>query len=489
MSVLYDKLREYSSKNNFAFHMPGHKRNERFDFCNPYDIDITEIDGFDDLHQAEGLLKECMDYASACYGSDKTYFLVNGSTCGLLSAISAATNYNDKIIMARNCHKSVYNAVEIRGLVPIYIYPEYIEEYGISGGINLEQLSCTLSDNPETKAVVVVSPTYEGVCSDIEGIAKLVHKFNCLLIVDEAHGAHFKYSDSFPKSALELGADIVIQSIHKTLPSFTQTALLHVKSDRADVSKIEKYLSIYQTSSPSYVFMAAIDKCIRWMESESSQSVSDYCTSLNNLRNRLYRMKNLRIISDRIVDRYAVKDFDCGKIVISFKNFDGGHILYDVLRLKYNIQAEMFTDSYVTLMTSIGDKVKDLQYLGEVLTEIDKYAENADKFMSLIDTVDINNQNTEVLLLNNRTVSAPVINSEIVYIPAIAVEKLTEKILLESSIGRVSGSYIYIYPPGIPMLAPGERISREAVDTINRYIKAGLKVRGLKDEKIIVIKE
>lgn len=492
MSVLYDRLREYCSNNNYAFHMPGHKRNIMFDFCNPVEIDITEIDGFDDLHHAEGVLKECMDYAARSYSADKTYFLVNGSTGGLLSAISAVTNYNNKIIVARNCHKSVYNAVEIRGLEPVYIYPEYISECGISGGISPEQVERVLSRNHDAKAVVIVSPTYDGVCSDVERIAEIVHSSNCVLIVDEAHGAHFKYNDYFPKPALELGADIVIQSLHKTLPSFTQTALLHVKCERVDISKVEKYLFMYQSSSPSYVFMAGMDKCIRWMEEEGISCMSEYCAALDNLRHRLKELTNLVLVSENIVDKYAVNDLDRGKIIIYVKNFNGGRILYDVLRLKYNIQPEMSTECCVTLMTSVGDSKEALEYLGDALLEIDKYSESIDKLMELLDSLD-NKESYDVReALSQKssiTKSCPVIENDIVYIPGRAVEMSTEMITLENCIGRICGNYIYIYPPGIPLLVPGERISQGNIDIIREYLNAGLRVHGIEDMMIKVITE
>lgn len=492
MSVLYDKLREYSGHSNYAFHMPGHKRNPKFDFCNPMEIDITEIDGFDDLHHADGILKDCMDYAADCYGADKTYFLVNGSTGGILSAVSAVTNYNDKIIMARNCHKSVYNAVEIRGLSPVYIYPEYISEYEITGGINPVQVKNTLEKHPDVKAVVIVSPTYDGVCSDVRKISEIVHSFNCVLIVDEAHGAHFKYNDYFPKSALELGADIVVQSLHKTLPSFTQTGLLHIKSERVDISRVQKYLSIYQTSSPSYVFMAGMDKCIRRMENEGIACMSEYCDMLDNLRCRLKKLTNLVLVSENIVDKHKANNLDRGKIIIYIKKFNGGRVLYDILRLKYNIQPEMSTERCVTLMTSVGDSRDALEYLGDTLLEIDEYFDSVDKLMEFMDDPDYTlNKGVREALSQKSSIAkvGPVIENDIVYMPGQAVDISTEMVSLENCIGRISGNYIYIYPPGIPLLVPGERISQGNIDVIKDYLNAGLRVHGLNDMNIKVVIE
>ena len=230
---LLERLTEYAGSDAYPFHMPGHKR--------------REIDGFDNLHHAEGILKDAMDEAAAIYGTDRSWYLVNGSTCGILSAVFATTENGGKILTARNCHKAVYHAICLNRLEAEYLYPEEITEFGINGGIRAEDVRKALEKDAmhcagnsgdvrgkitKIQAVLITSPTYEGVVSDIRAIADAAHEYGIPLIVDEAHGAHLEYADqchSFPKSALEYGADIVIQSLHKTLPCFTQTAILHVK--------------------------------------------------------------------------------------------------------------------------------------------------------------------------------------------------------------------------------------------------------------------
>lgn len=260
-------LTEYAGSDAYPFHMPGHKRREIPDgvpggFPDPYGIDITEIDGFDNLHHAEGILKNAMDEAAAVYGADRSWYLVNGSTCGILSAVFAVTENGGKILTARNCHKAVYHAIYLNRLKTEYLYPEEIAEFGINGGIQAEDVREALekdaikyagkrecakkagdpekAENSENRgscegiinskngrkkcadiqAVLITSPTYEGVVSDIRAIAEAAHEYGVPLIVDEAHGAHLEFADqchSFPKSALECGADIVIQSLHKTM--------------------------------------------------------------------------------------------------------------------------------------------------------------------------------------------------------------------------------------------------------------------------------
>ena len=232
---LLERLSTYAASDAYPFHMPGHKRQVKMGITsvpNPFSVDITEIDGFDNLHHAEDILKESMNSAAAVYGADRSWYLVNGSTCGILAAIAAAVKPGEKILMARNSHKSAYHAVILNQLEPVYLYPEEVPEFQIPGGIEPEQVERALLEHPEIRAVFVTSPTYEGIVSDIQGIAATAHRHGAALIVDEAHGAHLPFGDGnyFPDGALQEGADLVIQSLHKTLPSLTQTAILHLKS-------------------------------------------------------------------------------------------------------------------------------------------------------------------------------------------------------------------------------------------------------------------
>ena len=229
---ILEKLEEYSKAGYVPMHMPGGKRNT--EYASTSELDITEIDGFDNMHNADGIIKNASDRAAKLYGADKTLMLVNGSTAGILSAICGATKRKGKIIVARNCHVSVYNALIMAQLEPVYVIPEV--------------------DN-DTEAVIITSPTYEGVVSEVREIASYLHEKGIPLIVDEAHGAHFEFSEEFPESAVKAGADIVINSIHKTLPALTQTALLHISGNYVDYDKVERFWNIYQTTSPSYILM------------------------------------------------------------------------------------------------------------------------------------------------------------------------------------------------------------------------------------------
>lgn len=474
MSDLYKNLIEYSNSDYYPFHMPGHKRNIE-DGVSPFSYDITEIDGFDNLHNPQGILKIAMEEAAEFYGTDKTYYLVNGSTCGLLSAICGVTSRGDKILVARNCHKAVYNAIYLNELTPVYINPEYIEMYGINGGISPEVVRYELSENPDIKAVIITSPTYEGVVSDVQRIAEIVHKRGIPLIVDEAHGAHFGLHTGFPQSAVKSGADIVIQSVHKTLPSLTQTALLHIRSDIVNVSEVERFLHIYQSSSPSYVLMSSIDECINKLKSDGLFLFEPYVKRLEVMLTHEKQLTHLKIVGREIVGKNAVYDLDPSKIVISVRGTSyTGSRLYKEMLEKYHLQLEMASGDYAIAMTSPMDTEDGLLRLFMAMVEIDR-----DMRIYGDDT------KNEVV---NYMIPKPIVMENIYK----ATHSDTEELLIENAVGKISNEFVYLYPPGSPILAPGELITNDIVKLINDYKASGLSVEGLCDssaEYIRVIKE
>ena len=461
MSDLYKKLIDYTDSDYYPFHMPGHKRNFK-EGLNPYTYDITEIDGFDNLHEPMGILRIAMEEAARFYESDKTYFLVNGSTCGLLSAICALTAKNDRILVARNCHKAVYNAIYLNELQPVYIYPEYIEEFGVYGGISPYKIQYFLDENPDIRVVVITSPTYEGVVSNIEKIAEIVHEKKGVLIVDEAHGAHFGMHADLPKTALSQGADVVIQSLHKTLPALTQTALLHIKSSRVEAKQIEEYLRIYQTSSPSYVLMASITECINTIKGEGIFLFEPYVRRLMVMLKHAKEFTHIKLMDKSIVGKNSVADFDISKFVISLKGTGHtGRWLYDNLLERFHLQLEMCSGDYAIAMTSIMDSEEGLLRLFKALVELDRdlrvYGE------------DLKKSTNEMTLMDYRLPTAIVSESI-----SAARGKESEPLKLERAAGKISTEYVYLYPPGIPVIAPGEIVTGEVISLIQKYKKSGL---------------
>ena len=479
--LLINRLKAYKDSRIYPFHMPGHKRlqlggikgetaRSGMDFPNPFFVDITEVEGFDNLHHAQGILKQSMEWAARVYGADRTWYLINGSTCGILASVCGCTRPGGHILMSRNCHKAAYHAAYINHLRTSYVYPQDLPGLGIQGGILPEDVEKALEEHRDIQAVFIVSPTYDGVVSDVSKIADIVHRKGIPLIVDEAHGAHFRFGKWFPDSALDMGADAVIQSVHKTLPSLTQTALLHIKGNYVNSRNIERYLSIFQSSSPSYVFMASIENSIfvmdRMQNERDSIQMKEYEAHLMDLRRRLASMKHLRLVDRDIVGMGGVWDLDVSKIVVSTRGTAlSGADLSSILREKYHLEMEMCGADYVTAITTVFDSPEGLQRLGDSLEEID--ADITGMPGSREDGPAVYGMRAQARCSLREAMDSP-----------------CRPVRLKESEGQISAEFVYLYPPGIPILAPGENIARNILDVIEEYIKKGLPIQGPEDESL-----
>lgn len=526
---ILSKLDKYKDENIVPMHMPGAKRNKELielymgDMGNPYEKDITEINGFDNMHNAETIIKDAFDEAAELYGADESWYLVNGSTAGNMSAICGVTHKNDVVIMARNCHISVYNAVILNELNPVYIYPEYDEEYGYYKGITLKEIKDIVDkyssdhDRNDIKAVILTSPTYEGNVSDIKSIAEYLHQYNIPLIVDEAHGAHFNFSESFPQSAVKCGADIVINSVHKTLPSLTQTALIHINYGIVDVERIRRYWNIYQSTSPSYILMSSIARSLSIVKNDGDKLFAEYADKLTILRNGLSELKHIRLI----------KTDDISKLVLGYKD---AKWLYDTLFYKYKIQLEMSSIKYVIAMTSIFDSQEYYDRFLAALKEIDEELDNRvlaalkeideeiDEGISKYDREDILNSKVDKDLDNrfnsihngeadNRLNYSSINNQDNGNKVNIADFRDEQTLTIaqafnrrdlsgcdeiqmnnEKIYGKISGESVYVYPPGIPILCPGEVITRKIIAILEAAGEAGLEVVGVKEGALLCLR-
>lgn len=463
MEYIYGKLTDYGRMDYYGFHMPGHKRNKRITGAAlPYEIDITEIDGFDDLHHSDGLLKDAQERAAVLFHSQETHYLINGSTAGILSAVLGCTRRGGRVLIARNCHKSVYNAVYLNELQPVYLYPEQDPRTGLSSGIRASDVrrildQCERESEP-VQAVVIVSPTYDGVVSDVEAIAKEVHKSGIPLIVDEAHGAHFGFHEYFPKNANEMGADVVIHSVHKTLPSLTQTALLHMNGELVDRERVRMYLHMLQTSSPSYVLMASIDECVRVIEERGRELFDGYVGRLERTRNAIQGLSSLRLLETESYDR--------SKLVVSVETAqtkDGasvsGRDLYRILLEEYHLQMEMAAGNYVVAMTGPGDTEEGMDRLVVALLRIDG-------------SLCVARRGTERFHLPRLRQACS---------PAQAGQcggSCVKRVPWREAIDKMALEYAYLYPPGIPLIVPGEIVSEEAARLLEKYEALGFSVEG-----------
>ncbi len=515
---LYGELVKYCGSDSYPCHMPGHKRNaEAGEMAQYYGIDITEIDGFDNLHHAEGILLEAQQRANRLYGNEKaeTFYLINGSTCGVLASVMTVAERGGEILIARNCHKSVYHAVILQGLTIHYYEPPVLESYGICGGVSAEGMALVLEEYPNCSAVVITSPTYEGILSDVGAIAKVVHERDKILIVDEAHGAHLGLQGGEPHGALTQGADLVIHSLHKTLPAMTQTALLHVQGERADRGKLRRYLAMLQSSSPSYVLMASMDSCIRYLEKNGAarrafmeQQYDLFCKKVEKCRfieigNIAYRKKTeleekLRTGSDSekysIAEKqYCMSGWDIGKLLIHVKQeIMSGRQLYDLLRDEYHLQMEMAAERYALAIMTIMDTEEGWQRLADALLQIDGRIETEKSRLQSAWPVKATRQEakeTDVEEPCRKPQRKKAVSGKGYMTAEEAFLGEWEEVSLTEAVGRVAADFIHLYPPGIPLAVPGEPVSRELTAQIRRSVNTGLQVQGVSQEgKIAVVR-
>lgn len=435
MKSIYKHLKEYTNHGPYPFHMPGHKRNKRFlSFdTDPVNFDLTELSATDNLQNPSGIIRNTEEKTAEIFGADKSYMLANGSTGGVIAAILSAVPEGGRLIMARNSHMSAYSAVALGNVSPVYVYPKVSAEQ-IPGAISPADIKAAFTSGAKASAVFITSPTYEGVVSDINAIAKITHDFSAILIVDEAHGAHFKFHEAFPKPALELGADIVIQSLHKTLPSLTQTAVLHTKGNKCNQRLIRQFLNMVNSSSPSYILLSSIGQCLELLE-KSSDAFDSYAQKLNNIRKALKGLNNFSLIDENYISNIS---YDISKIALLTRD---GKTLEKSLLKNYNLAVETSADNYILAMTSVADTNYGFDRLVAALSELDKFNKKVDKKLC-------SEYPKPVAMMPIR---------EALYKPA-------HKLVLSEAAGLIAAENIAPYPPGVPVCLPGELITSEILD-------------------------
>lgn len=471
MSELFEKLSAYGASDYYPYHMPGHKRRLKTDTMRELaQIDITEIDGFDNLHDAQDILKRIQEEAAAAYGAEESFFLVNGSTAGILSAISTAVSPGGKILMVRGAHKSAYHAAYLRDLQIAYLWPGVHPLFGCNLPATAKEVEEALQQTPDVQAVFIVSPTYEGLTADVKSIAEAAHKRNIPLIVDEAHGAHLGFDGRWPESSVKQGADLVIQSLHKTLPAPTQTAILHVNGKLVDRCGLRRFLGIYQTSSPSYIFMAAMEDAIATTSANREKLFGDFWEYWKGMTESLSACRNLIFLKE--------ENSDPGKLAVMDKTgFLDGEQLYEMLLHKYHLQPEMAAGRYVLAMFTIGDTKEGYERLTKALLEIDEYITTERK------------QRTQEKLMEregNRMADAvtPVCiqkKTQAVISIGRAWDTPKEWVLLKDAEGKTAGEYVNLYPPGSPIIVPGEIFTKDILTEIAAYRQQGFHVQGVKE--------
>lgn len=459
---LFERLREYCGGDSVPMHMPGHKRNtESFPYLAALGgaLDITEIDSFDDLNAPSGVFAESERLAAELWGSEKCIFSVNGSTGALLAAVRAALHCRTgrTVLVARSCHRAVYHALELCACRAKYILPP-MTSFGAAASLRPCDVSSALAETPDAAAVIITSPTYEGVISDISGIAEVCHAAGVPLVVDEAHGAHLMPGSAFGTGAAALGADIAVQSLHKTLPSLTQTAAVHLSGSLVSARELCRQMTVFQTSSPSYLLSASIDAAVRFLAgADGARCMNDWHRAAVQTHGRLVALGAALDVSRES----GVFAADCSKLVLR-----GGFDLMRRLR-RVGVELEMATPDYAVAMTGAGDSVSSLRRLETALEAV--------------------LSETERDASRGEPQGAPTMHlPECVTDAADAVARTSEKIPLRRAVGRVSAGYVTAYPPGIPLVVPGERFDGETLRETERLSRAGASLRGIFDDGTVL---
>ena len=486
--ALWERMEAHHKAGYLSLHMPGHKENAALA---PYlarlgaELDITELPEFDDLHDPSGVLAQGMDRAAKLWESRKSYFQVNGSTGGLLAAIRAAKIRNLSLdlmyglpgqsltaweetlehvleLVARHCHKAVYHAIELCGLDPVFLLPPVEETFGLAGSLSPEQVAQALEDHPGVKLVVYPSPTYDGVVSDTAGICAAAHAKGVPVLVDEAHGAHLGFHPAFPPGAMAQGADLAVASLHKMLPSLTQTALLHAGGKLVPLPQVARQTGIFQSSSPSYLLMASMDGCVRLLEEKGEALFAAWHRRLTEFDQGIQGLRHLRVLGhgrEAGAHYPGIFALDPAKILISTQGTGlTGVALRDLLRREYRIEVEMALDHYVLAMTGLGTDDAMPARLAQALLAIDETCASSEETPSVL---------TVPGALPPRRCSLEE-----------AAQAPGGLSFLYDAMGKVCGEYIWAYPPGIPLIAPGEEITPPLVETVEGLYRAGVRLIG-----------
>lgn len=492
---IFNYLREYAEQDINIFHMPGHKLAKGMPLELVQDVlrlDVTEVEGTDNLHYPEGIIKQAQELAARAFGADRTYFLVNGSTCGIQAAIMSSCDRGQKIIIGRDSHKAVVSGLILSGAEPVFVYPDYNTEFEIVETVTAESIEASLRANPDAAAVMLTRPNYYGICSDIEEIGNIVHSYNKLLIVDEAHGAHLAFNAKLPPSALEHQADICIQSAHKTLPAVTQGAYLHIKGGRVDRKRLEFNLAMLQSSSPSYIIMSYLDIARELMELEGDIKLDELLDNINWFKHRIGGSSAYKILSGE--DIRTGYRLDPTRLVINVTGLGiSGYEAERILRNDFSTQVEMADNKNITLIATIADDHKTFERLAGALEAMGagQVRPNAKVNCSRMNMQGAREGTLGCAMLRTARSGSDINEINTVWkaerakLPWEAYAAPKEEVPLGDGQGRICAEILTPYPPGIPVLYPGEILGQRQIRYISEIIEAGERVNGVSSKQCV----
>jgi len=473
---LFDAMVSLAESHKVSFHTPGHKSGKgistRFrKFVGPriFSIDLTTLDEVDSLQNPTGVIKEAQELAAKACGADRSYFLVNGTTVGNHAMVAATTGPGDRVLIARNCHRSVLTGLIVSGAHPIFFQPAFDRDLKLTLNMTFETVKQAVDANPNSRALLITSPNYYGLCADIEKIIPYAHEKGLIVLMDEAHGPHLKFNPKLPKCALETGADMCVQSTHKIVGGMTQASMLHAKTGRVNIDDVTNTLKLLQTTSPSYILMASLDLARMQMATEGKKLLNRTIKLAEEARAEIDKITGITSFSKERAKQAGMADMDVTKLTITVSELGlSGYTVSHMLNTRFGIQVEMADPFHVLVIVSIGDRQDDLNRLVEALRMI---------------AVETGLQGT---LLPLDRVHPPQLMNRFAMTPREAFYSDTEMISINQTIGRVAAEIVTVYPPGIPLLVPGEEISKDAIDYLQNMAGLGAIIDGLNENNSLV---
>ena len=474
---LFEALERYKSMRIVPFDVPGHKRGKgnpeltKFLGEKCLTVDVNSMKPLDNLCHPVSVIKEAEELAARAFGAQHAFFMVNGTTSAVQSMIMSVCKRGDKIIMPRNVHRSAINALIISGAVPVYVNPSINKQLGIPLGMSVADVKKAIEQNPDAKAVLVNNPTYYGICSDLRTITKLAHQHGMKVLVDEAHGTHFYFGENLPVSAMAAGADMAAVSMHKTGGSLTQSSFLLSNHPDLHQGYIRQIINLTQTTSGSYLLLSSLDLSRRNLALHGKEIFARVKELAQYAREEINKLGGFYAFSSELIDGDAIFDFDTTKLSVHTRDIGlAGIEVYDLLRDEYDIQIEFGDIGNILAIISVGDNMFVMERLISAMAEIKRIYQKDKAGMY----------------------DHEYINPEVVMTPQEAFYAAKRAMPIEQSAGQICSEFVMCYPPGIPILAPGERITQEILDYIAYAKEKGCFLTGTEDihiENINVVGE
>ncbi len=436
---------------------------------NALSIDLINIAPLDDLHQPSGAIAQAQALAAEAFGADYTFFSVQGTSGAIQTMIMAVCGPGDKIIVPRNVHKSVLSAIIFAGARPVFLSPAMDDQLGIAHGVTTRSVRKALELHHDAKAVLVINPTYFGISANLKEIVEVAHSFDVPVLVDEAHGVHIQFHEELPLSAMQAGADAAATSVHKLGGSLTQSSVLNLKGNRISPKRVQAILSMLTTTSTSYLLLASLDAARRNLALHGREMTEKSIRLAESARERVNAIKGLYCFGKEILGTEATYDYDPTKLTVHVRKLGlTGFDMERLLRERFNIEVEMSDMYNILCIITHGDSEDTVGALIDALSAIAEERAGAPEAKIFA----VKNPKIPMLSLSPRD----------------AFYAETESVPLEESDGRIIAEFIMVYPPGIPILLPGEVISQENIDYINEHIKVGLPVQGPEDKTLRNVK-